>query len=66
MAEKANLQVVWKLGFLIALVVALLFVATWIGLVRCSAIPFWCDAYWGVMRFPQGEPSVLIVMGDDG
>ncbi|MBS3057206.1 MAG: hypothetical protein J4415_01100 [Candidatus Diapherotrites archaeon] len=66
MAEKANLQVVWKLGFLIALVVALLFVATWIGLVRCSTIPFWCDAYWGIMRFPQGEPSVLIVMGDDG
>ena len=64
--QQINPAMIWKVVLLIVLVVALLTVATWIGLVRCSAIPFWCDAYWGIVRFPEGKPSVLIVTGYDG
>lgn len=47
---------------LIVLVLALMFVLTWSGVIRCSQIPYWCDAYELVM----GKPRVAIIYGDDG
>ncbi len=54
------------LGFkvigVIVLIVVLLFIVTWAGMIKCSAIPFWCDIYETVL----GSPRVLIVQGDEG
>jgi len=46
----------------IVLLVALLFLLTWSGIIKCGSIPYWCDIYESVM----GGPRVLIVHGDDG
>jgi hypothetical protein len=50
----------------LALVGILLGVLTWTGIVKCGAIPFWCDIYWGAVSFATGGPKVLIVYGDYG
>ncbi|MFH1752092.1 MAG: hypothetical protein ABH821_04110 [archaeon] len=44
---------------LTVLVVGLLFMVTFVGVLRCSQIPGWCDVYYLVM----GKPDVLIVAG---
>jgi len=49
---------------LVVLVAALLFLLTWTGVMRCSAVPGWCDAYWLAIR--GGPPKVLIVYGIEG
>ncbi len=46
----------------VILILVILFILTFIGLVKCSSIPFWCDVYESV----AGSPRVLIVYGDDG
>ncbi len=47
---------------LLVLVFVLLFVLTWTGTMRCSVIPGWCDAYYGIM----GRPKVAVVFGESG
>ena len=47
---------------LLALIAVLLFVATWTGVIKCNAVPFWCDTYYALM----GKPKVLIVYGNEG
>lgn len=46
----------------IVLVLIILFFLTYIGLVKCGSIPFWCDVYEAVV----GSPRVLIVHGNEG
>ncbi|HLC36729.1 MAG TPA: hypothetical protein VJK05_03945 [archaeon] len=52
----------FHLVVLIALVLLILGLVTWLGVIRCSLIPGWCNIYYGVL----GEPRILIVYGDDG
>ncbi len=49
---------------LVALAAGLLFALTWTGVLRCSVVPGWCDAYWLMVR--GGTPRVLIVEGLGG
>ncbi len=55
---------------LIALIFVLLFLLTFTGVMRCSQLPLfgeaWCDVYWGIKTFVTGSPKVLIVYGDYG
>jgi hypothetical protein len=60
--EIDTMAVVKGLIMLLVLVGGVLFVLTWSGVMKCSAVPFWCDAYELVM----GSPRVLIVYGDEG
>ncbi len=52
----------FKILGLIVLIAAFLMLATWLGLVKCGTIPYWCDAY----EFVLGAPRVGIVYGDSG
>ena len=51
-----------KLFGVIILILVILFFSTFLGVVKCSAIPFWCDVYESVI----GGPRVLIVYGNEG
>lgn len=59
-----------RVVFLIALIVALLFVITFTGIMKCNQFPViggaWCNAYWAIKSFTTGAPRVLIVYGDSG
>lgn len=55
---------VFHLAILVALVASLLFILTWTGVMRCGAIPGWCDAYYYMVR--GGPPRLLIVEGLGG
>ncbi|MDO8624614.1 MAG: hypothetical protein Q7R47_00920 [Candidatus Diapherotrites archaeon] len=54
----------FHLALLVGLVLGLLGLLTWTGVMRCGAIPGWCDAYYMVVR--GGPPRVLIVYGLEG
>ena len=60
--EDARFSQIVHGAVLVVLVVALLFVATKFGLMRCDSVPLWCDLYYSI----AGAPKVLIVYGDDG
>lgn len=49
---------------LIAMLSVLLYLLTWTNIIRCRAIPGWCDVYWAINR--SGQPSILIVSGSEG
>jgi hypothetical protein len=59
-----------RVVFLIALIVALLFVITFTGIIKCNQFPViggaWCNAYWAIKAFTTGAPRVLIVYGESG
>lgn len=59
---KDLMKTVWHVVLLIVLVIALLMIVTWIGLIKCSAVPGWCTVYEMIV----GKPRILIVYGDDG
>jgi len=59
---KESLKIGIHILFTILLIVALLSVATWLGILRCSIIPGWCSLYYAIL----GQPKVLIVYGNDG
>jgi hypothetical protein len=46
----------------LVLVLAIVYVLTFIGIVKCGDIPFWCDVYETI----GGAPRVLIVYGNEG
>jgi len=58
--KASNLAI--RLGILLILVFALIFVLTYSNVLKCKTIPFWCDAYYAI----KGNPDVLIVYGEDG
>ncbi len=64
--EEINLfEVVPKILGIIILLLAILFVLTWAGVLKCSSLPlgnYWCGTYDSVM----GSPRVLIVYGNEG
>ncbi len=47
---------------LIALVLIILGLVTYLGFIKCSSIPGWCSVYDAVL----GKPRVLIAFGNDG
>ncbi|MBN2066897.1 MAG: hypothetical protein JW744_00330 [Candidatus Diapherotrites archaeon] len=55
---------------LAALILALLFVLTFTGIMKCNQIPViggaWCNVYWFIKTIATGSPKVLIVYGDYG
>jgi len=54
----------FHLVVLVGLVLGLLYLLTWTGVLRCAAVPGWCDAYWLITR--GGPPRVLIIDGGQG
>lgn len=52
----------FKIIGLVVLVLVFLMILTWLGLVKCGSIPYWCDVYELVL----GSPRVGIVYGDSG
>lgn len=61
--DKNQFDLALKVGGIIVLIVLLLFILTWSGIVKCSAISsYYCDFY----DFVMGSPRVLIVYGDYG
>ncbi|RLE44161.1 hypothetical protein DRJ19_01035 [Candidatus Woesearchaeota archaeon] len=57
-----SLKLLFHILFAVLLIVALLGIATWLGMLRCSTIPGWCSVYYAIL----GPPKVLIVYGNDG
>ncbi len=59
-----------RLLVLIILILALLFVITFTGLMKCNQFPViggaWCNVYWYAKTYAFGQPRVLIVYGDYG
>lgn len=51
-----------KLIGALILILVIVYVLTFIGIVKCGDIPFWCDVYETI----GGAPRILIVYGDEG
>lgn len=51
---------------LVGLVFLLLGVVTWLGIVKASTIPGWCDVYKPIEKSLTGKRDILIVFGSDG
>ncbi|AJF59661.1 MAG: hypothetical protein QT03_C0001G0153 [archaeon GW2011_AR10] len=57
----------YHVGILIALILGLWFVVSWIFGCDVVPVPFSCDAFWGILRWAEGgKARVLIVYGDGG
>ena len=65
--QKNTSKDIFHLGVLVALVIALWFAVSWFFGCAIVPVPLGCDAFWGIMRFPEGgKARVLIVYGDGG
>ncbi len=65
--EKNTSKDLYHLGLLIALIIILWFVTSWFFGCKIIPVPYSCDAYWGITRFPEGgKARVLIVFGKGG
>lgn len=49
---------------LIIMLAVLLYLLTWTSVIKCRAVPGWCDVYWAITK--GGQPRVLIVTGTEG
>lgn len=63
---KMVLSDVWHVVMLVVLVVLLLGTITWMGLIRCSQLPGWCEVYDPLYLSLTGKKEILIVSGEDG
>ncbi|MBI2597746.1 MAG: hypothetical protein HYW50_00960 [Candidatus Diapherotrites archaeon] len=57
----------YHIVILLLLIFALWFSVSWFFGCKAAPVPFGCDLFWGIFRFPEaGKAKVLIVYGDGG
>lgn len=62
----AQTQNLYRVLFLILLLLATVFVLTWSGIVKCGFLPGWCRLYNSTLSAFGQDTRILIVYGDGG